>query len=54
MLGLFFQLANKDPTVWLDGTRPAQTDLIMSLTNLKFYKLRQKKMAELNIQQTLK
>ncbi len=47
MLRLFFQCANKDPNVWLDVTRPPQTDLIMSLTNLKFYELRQKKMAEL-------
>ncbi len=34
-----YGVLNRDPTVWLDGARPPIVSLIMSLTNLQFYKL---------------
>ncbi len=35
---------NKDPSAWLDGARPPQLRLIMSLMDSKFDKLSQKKL----------
>jgi len=51
MLRSFFHLAlparaegsKKDSTVWLNGAGPPQISIIMSSTNSKFDKLRQKK-----------